>query len=618
MKITLKIAKIILVVAVLTPGMLCSCKTNGVRPPSQDTGPELFPVRIINNTDVDVEFIDETRLIPRRSEKTVLIPEPSVYLNSGFKVYYRLELLNGMYLSVPRTENIIISPEQDTAPPINSIIIDFKESFLTIQNNSKETITLNQNSGATVYINPLAKLQPGRIWQESPYLRPGSRGLYDKLTGESSFLIETDMYKRIALNPANVKPSSLYAYSFDGASVTLLDERPLHRTGENAWVKTMADAAGRPVFLGGNAITVLAPENQTIGCHSFDSTGHEQGPPVSMGENFTLNAAIPSRENAVLLAGHAESVGDYSPVVNLYAGNGSLRSSLAPSELPEHYSAFFLTAAQKDEGSWLAAGGARDLKGAGYGAYLRMIRETGSGLVCDWELGPGGFNAKTPEDEVCHEVISSTYDKNRDRWLLAGYYENMRTGQNGAYTAEVSGQGRIQNINAAYTNIEFNKIVLDAAGAWYLAGQEYKGNDSYAVLIKYGADGKEQWRQKSQSASHSWYQDAMVDEVNRRIVLCGTLRAVTKDGSGGAPFIEALDMESGALLWREDAETWRRDNTPLSEDITKTSLALSVVRAPDYGFALILSALANGETQKPYILVRVNSQGKIYAKGEQR
>jgi hypothetical protein len=314
--------------------------------------------------------------------------------------------------------------------------------------------------------------------------------------------------------------------------------------------------------------------------------------------------------------GRTENGGDYSPVVRLYAENGTLRSFLVPSELPEHYSAFFLTAAQKDKGFWLAAGGARDLTGAGYGAYLRMIRETGSGLVCDWELGPGDFNAKTPEGEVCHEVNSVAYDKNRDRWLLAGYYENMRTGQSGAYIAEVSGQGRIQKINATYTNMEFNKIVLDEAGSWYLAGQESKGNGNYAVLIKYGADNKEQWRQKSQPPSHSWYQDAMVDEANRQIVLCGTLQAVAEDGSGGAPFIEAVDMETGTLLWREDTETWRQDNTPLSTDITKTALALSVVPAPDYGYALILSALAKGETQKPYILVRVNSQGKLYVKGE--
>jgi hypothetical protein len=578
--------------------------------------PELFSVKIFNNTDVDIEFIDETRLIPRRSEKTVLIPEPSGYLNSGFKVYYHLELVNGIYVSVPRTENIIISPEQDAAPPINSVTIDFQESFLVLQNNSKETITLNQDSDATVYINPLAKLQPGRIWRESPYLKPGSQGLYDKLTNENSFLIETDMYKRIPFNPATVKPSSLYVYSFDGASVTLLDERPLRRIGENAWVKTMAEAGGRPVLLGGGVITVLVPENQTTGLYSFDSTGHEQGLPVSMGEGFTLRAAIPPQEDAVLLAGHAESGGDYSPVVRLYAGNGALRSSLVPSELPEHYSAFFLTAAQKDTGFWLAAGGAGDLKGAGYGAYLRMIRETGAGLVCEWELGPGDFNAETPEGEVCHEVISVAYDKNRDRWLLAGYYENMRTGQSGAYVAEVSGPGRIQNINAACTNMEFNTIVLDDAGSRYLAGQEYKGNDNYAVLIKYGADGKEQWRQKSQPPACSWYQDAMADEANRRIVLCGTVRAGAEDGRGGEPFIEAVDMETGALLWREDAETWRRDNTPLSADISKTALALRVAPAPDYGYALILSALEKGETQKPYILVRVNSQGKLYAKGE--
>lgn len=576
-------------------------------------------VLTVNNPTPFTVYFDGGQKVERRSTGSVSLYVEDATLSGGFDVLYEIPLSDTVALYYKGDHRTI--RENQTFFEVNAPYSDENYGvFFKITNKANNAVSFV--TGRTVNPSWEQRGSPLRgdhlTWTDKREFSRNASPVF-KVEQDTAFMghVVRDSREDIPVLLRSLQKNHLYTFEYESQTLSLLDGRPLHRIGESAWTETIGESDSRPLFAGSGAITLLSPASQTISRRSFDSSGREQESSVSLassGGDFTLSAAIPVGENGTLLAGYTENGGGYDPLVSLYAGNGALRSTLAPSDLPEYHSAFFLTAAQKDEDSWLVAGGARDLKGAGYGAYLRMIREEGSGLVCDWELGPGGFNSHTPEDGICHEISSAVYDKDRGRWLVTGYYKNMRTGQNGAYLAEVSGAGHIQKLDTSYINMEFNKLSLDAAGSWYLAGQEYKGSGSYAVLIKYGADGIEQWRQQNQPSSHSWYQDAIVDETNRQIVLCGTMRALAEDGSGGVPFIEAVDMETGTPLWREDAETWRRDGALLAE----TTLALNLSPAPDYGYALILSALAKGEIQKPYILVRVNSQGKFYGNGEQK
>jgi hypothetical protein len=559
--------------------------------------PELFPVKIINNTDVDVEFIDETRLIPRRSEKTVLIPEPSGYLNSGFKVYYHLELLGDMYLSVPRTENIIIGPAQDTAPPINSVDIDFRESFLVLQNNSKETITLNQNSSAVVYINPLIKLQPGRTWQESPYLEPGARGLYDKLTKMSGFLIEMDMYKRIALNPVNVKPSFLYTYSFDGASVVLTDARPLRRIGEKGWVKPLGRAIDMPRLAeAGGTINVLSSAETGIEYSAFAaSDGTETGKTGAAGEDAFVYALIAGQGGSFIAAGSSGSGDADVPLLWKKTNEGMERIPFPAS----YRNARFFTLAQNDSAILAAGSALKEGKSGDYTAYLRALRDEGTRVTALWELGPEDLDGRYGE------VRSAMYDTKNEIWRAIGEmleYDNLGNLTTGSYLMEIDSSGVVLKTLSPFEGLSFYKITGGDDGSYYLIGEEEKGGESGAMVIKYDESGRLLWRQKTPLPVFSYYTDAVLTEDGSRIVLAGTMRAREADGTGGVPFIQGIDAATGDEAWRSELT---------DRDFQGASLASAVAKAPEYGYAVALCGVAGGSGGKPYLIARLNERGLL-------
>jgi hypothetical protein len=91
------------------------------------------------------------------------------------------------------------------------------------------------------------------------------------------------------------------------------------------------------------------------------------------------------------------------------------------------------------------------------------------------------------------------------------------------------------------------------------------------------------------------------DALYNRLILAGTLRAKTEAGNNGVPFIDAVDVEKGLLLWREE----------LSDALlSKTALVTAVKPAPDYGFVITLSGV-DGYYEKPYMIARINSHGKL-------
>jgi hypothetical protein len=173
--------------------------------------------------------------------------------------------------------------------------------------------------------------------------------------------------------------------------------------------------------------------------------------------------------------------------------------------------------------------------------------------------------------------------------------------------AAISGGGTIEYIDASFKGMSFTTIVTDSGGSYYLAGEERRGNETRAALLKFSADGGRQGRASGLPPSHSYYEDAVLDGENNRIVLGGVMRAGNASGGGGVPFIEAVDTVDGTSLWLE----------PLSDPaLDGTALVTGICRAPDYGFALALSGIAGGTGggayAKPFMIVRVNSQGVLF------
>jgi len=212
--------------------LFCSC----VSPPSQIIQPDspsdfTFDVTIVNNTLFDVEIMDSSRIIPRQGEKTVTLPSFFGELNEGYSLIYRVPLLSGLFLRIPRQENLIIRNDQRTAL-VDSPDFQSDLCFLVLLNTGNQTISLKEDNG---YLNSVAGFEP-KEYSSSIYLGPGDTSLYELRPGQNNLSIETDQYRTVSF-PLNVAvPGFIYTFIFDGNEAFHIDARPLVDIEKNAKV----------------------------------------------------------------------------------------------------------------------------------------------------------------------------------------------------------------------------------------------------------------------------------------------------------------------------------------------------------------------------------------------
>jgi hypothetical protein len=562
--------------------LVFACVSGGARKQQTDTGVSALSkggraVQVTNGTWMDVELFDETRVIPRNSERTVSLPPLQPGLNDGYSVTYRVKLMDAIDMYIRRDENIIIADNQ------SSIVIeppDFNagSSYFIVRNDGSQAISLRRDrrdSETVEYIRPVirfARYTLAPAYRDTPYIEPGSQQLYDTLVpGDNLFLIETDRYKTIPFSVDRVAPGYLYQFAFDGTAAVLVDKRPLRRAGEPSWSKTLT-GVGAPAVL----------------------TAEGAGAYVTPSAEYEVSAAYRTAEGGLLSAGFAGQNGGYIPLARKEAEDGTLRWQLEPSRRADSRSAYYLALTRGGGDVWFAAGGADSgvNEAAGFKAYIRRFRDLGASADTEWELGPDDFT------ERCGAVKSLSWDVARRRCLVTGDLLNMDAAA--AYVAFIDGKGKILQVDTGFRGFLFSKIVCAADGAYYLIGEERKSDGlSYAVLLKYNAEGERLWRTLRQPPAESYYQDAVFDEEGG-IVLAGTMNGRDSYGSGGVPFIECVGAADGKREWI------RIPDEPVFKGLT---LAAGIVKAPDYGYVLSLAGIADGTYRAPFIVARVNARG---------
>jgi hypothetical protein len=232
---------------------------------------------------------------------------------------------------------------------------------------------------------------------------------------------------------------------------------------------------------------------------------------------------------------------------------------------------------------------------AGFKAYIRCFRDSGAAAAVEWELGSDDFT------ERCGAVKSLSWDAARQRCLVTGDLLNMEDAA--AYIAFIDSKGKILKLDAGFRGFSFSRVICAADGAYYLIGEEQKPDGlSYAVLLKYSAEGERLWRTLRQPPAASYYQDAVLneDEGEETIVLAGTMNGTDPYGSDGNPFIECVNTADGKRGWIKTLDE------PVFRGVT---LAAGIVKAPDYGYVLSLAGITDGDYRTPFIVARVNARG---------
>jgi hypothetical protein len=567
-------------------------------------------VLTVDNPTLFTVYFERGQSVAGKSGGTVSLAVEDATLTGGFDIIYEIPLSDTVRLFC-KGDHRTIRENQSAFTVSDPRITENYGTYITINNTVDNAISFYSGAEAL----------PGWEQKGDPvngnYITRSGRREFSK--GETSvFRIEPDRYdsyvirdgrKNIPLTfPPNVERNYVYSFEYNSTGAKLADTRPLHRIGEAAWMKTIPEALGTtPLVSAAGRLCLFAPAGLGLNRYDFDSAGNG-GVPLASGDTFDITFAAQSAEG-FFVAGYETDNRDYRPVARIHRQDGALASSLAPSARRDCRSAYFLTAVPKndtpkdgvpkDNTIWLAAGGGGDL--AGHTAYARLVREEGGTLTALWELAGDDFDTKDPAVK-CGPVKTAAYDSRQDRWLLSGEtieFDSLRRPVPGSYIVVVSGGGAVAYIDVSFKGMSFNKITIDAAGDWYLAGEEQRGNETLAVLVKF--NDRQLWRLSGSPPSHSYYQDAVLDGENNRIVLGGVMRGRTGSGAGGIPFVEAVDTADGTSLWLE----------PLP-DSGGAALVTGICRAPDYGFALALSGIAGDRYAQPFMIARINSQGVLF------
>ncbi|MDR1147282.1 MAG: hypothetical protein LBK66_01480 [Spirochaetaceae bacterium] len=444
--------------------------------------------------------------------------------------------------------------------------------------------------------------------------------------GETAvYAVNPGEIRSFTVHPQNTSSGSMvfrrgfvYHFLFDGASITVLDIRPLAGAGENGWRKSIPGAdTALQIVRNNDGIAALASNTGSgIELYTILSGGETTAVSRVKLPDFSVTAAVKTSGGASLIfAGYVQNGAWYTPVLQRLSENGASAAGLEPSRLGDRLSAYFLTLAEDGGGAVLAAGGADSgVNSAGsYQAYVRVVKESAAGFTPLWELGPGDFNAAAQGGAkfgaifgaIFGEVSAAAFDKAGGVWVIAGKnieFDAMRNPVTSSYVARIDSNGSILRVNASYKGLLFNRIFIDEAGGCYLAGEEESFNASYAAALKLSPDGTEIWRCRTRPGSDSFYQDGLLDIENGQLVLAGTMGAKDSAGSAGTPFIEGISASTGELLWRE----------PLTDSrFREIALVTGIEKAPLYGFILALSGLKDGYFSPPFMLARLNARGKF-------
>jgi hypothetical protein len=564
----------------------------------------------VDNPTLFTVYFDGGQKVERKSKGAAIrLAIEDATLTGGFDILYEIPLSDTLRLFC-KGDHKTIREKQSFFAVNEPDISENYGTYIKISNRANNAISFYTGTEANPDWeqrgNPVAGNYVARTSRrefsknETPLFRIEANVRHD------SYFIR-DSGKNIPLPlPPKVEKNFMYSFEYSGGGVKLMDLRPLHRIGESSWAKTMPDARGpMPLLAVGKRLSLFASTGRGLGRYDFDSAGNGSAF-VGAGNAFDITCAAESAEG-FFIAGYETEGRDYRPVARIQKKDGTPGPSLAPSPRKDCRSAYFLNAAPKAGDAagtvWLVAGGGGD--NLGHTAYVRLVQEEGGTLAALWELAGDDFEGKDPNVR-CGPVKAAVHDSAQDRWLITGgaiEFDSLRRPVPGSYTAGIYGDGTVQFIDTSFKGLLFNDILVDAGGAWYLAGEEQRGNETLAALLKFSADGGQMWRFSGPPPSPSYYQDAALDGERRRIVLGGVMRSESGSGGGGLPFVQAVDMADGTNLWLN----------PLQDPaLGGAALVTGICPAPDYGFALALSGIAHDTYAEPFVIARLNAQGILF------
>jgi hypothetical protein len=190
-----------------------------------------FAIPVVNNTPFDIELGYAAGVVPAHTERTVVLPRYTGEVDGGCRLTYRVNLLDGVYITIRRAENVIVAPGQKRLVIENAVFAS-PETFVVLRNRSIHTVKVR--SGAPFSESYRVSLDEAGDERRygSANIAADASALFDNIPSRIALSVESDNYQTRPFPVDDFTRGFRYVFVFDGAEVTLADMRPLCAIGQ--------------------------------------------------------------------------------------------------------------------------------------------------------------------------------------------------------------------------------------------------------------------------------------------------------------------------------------------------------------------------------------------------
>ena len=426
-----------------------------------------------------------------------------------------------------------------------------------------------------------------------------------------------------AFSLKNVRPADPnFFYQIDdrrGSASVFIDSMPvlgdnaayivLVNTGRTGGVSVARTASSRLSRIDSGGDNVNAGERGVFRVNPRDSNEMRIASPVNVAfpsmvyrPGYRYVYAFDGAAVALVDARPLHAIGEPSTVKTLTALPDPVDQAVAAAiPCPKAYAYRVINALlPRDNGAVIAVGGADERGGFGRTERAWLCEAEaggGGGYSVRWELVPEDLEAGLgPARSVCYDAKRGVYR------VLGEYAADDAWGGTApaSYVLDVDETGKPAGPALVLPNAVLTRIIGDAAGGAYLAGEAVEAGRSAALLVKLSGEGVV-WQKQAALPRNSYYHDALFDEDENQIVAAGAADGKTGAGEGGAPFIRGVNAETGETVWHNELTAAPFGGTALVWRIEKTAS----------GCRIVLCGIAGGVPAPPYLEASVNARGRF-------
>ena len=424
------------------------------------------------------------------------------------------------------------------------------------------------------------------------YIKPNSEAVYE-IGDKTHLFLETKKEKYDLMGKIKKQIGYIYTFQFDGTSVILEDARPLVKIGEQSWsVKLDEKSSVKKLISSKNGdffyyIDNFIDKNEnsalfrmaSLDCLKADGGKNWTTPLNARNGDLTLYDMAVCENDTFLVGQKTNQSGEYA-FSALYSETGK---QLDTKEFVGASS--FDALAKLSENSFLIVGNDETENPI-------LLKATINENKIHYEQI--SFHSEKLDSEIYQIVPFFDESENAIYLFCNRQNEEGDTLPSSAY--QLCADGKLNNVPLD-SKIQSVSSACKIGDSILLGGETVSSTNSSAIALKLNPNDKITQILYQDENPYSYISKMNFNPKTNALVVSGTINAKTSSGSGGRPFILALNSETGKEIWK----------TVYPDE--EGNLILDFVPCDDYGFVELFCDVADDSLLSKKI-IRANATGK--------